>query len=150
MTRPALNRLVEQVRAVVPGPDSPVRVGVEAAGHYHQPLIAPNSWPDGWQIRELNPAHVTEQRRVMGRRRVKTDAIDLEAITELLLAGRGEQVTALGDPNRWPGPAQVYRAAGLSPMRYESVGRRRDGGISREGSVPVLPTGRGSALAGLG
>jgi transposase len=38
---------------------------------------------------ELNPAHVTEQRRVSGRRRVKTEVIDLEAITELLLAGRG-------------------------------------------------------------
>ena len=37
----------------------------------------------------MNPAHVTEQRRVMGRRRVKTDALDLEAMTELLLAGRG-------------------------------------------------------------
>jgi transposase len=300
MTRPALDRLIEQVRAVVPGDGVGVRVGVEAAGHYHQPLIAPACWPAGWQVRELNPAHVTEQRRVMGRRRVKTDAIDLEAITELLLAGRGEPVTdrqqvlgelaawaahrtrrvaartatknqllgqldrafpgltlalpdvlgtkagrlvaehfadparlaalgparlvrfaaardlqlrrplaqrlvaaardalptrdaavarqiltadlalladldsqitaaetelarllpdspfrtlttvpgwgtvragnygaALGDPARWPGPRQVYRAAGLSPTQYESAGRRRDGAISREGSVPL-------------
>ena len=300
MTRPALDRLVEQVRAVLPADRVSVRVGVEAAGHYHQPLIAATSWPAGWQVRELNPAHVTEQRRVMGRRRVKTDAIDLEAITELLLAGRGEPVTdrqqvlgelaawtahrtrrvaartatknqllgqldrafpgltlalpdvlgtkagrlvaehfadparlaalgparlirfaaardlqlrrplaqrlvqaardalptrdaavprhvlagdllllaeldrqvlaaetelgrllpaspfhtlttvpgwgcvragnysaALGDPARWPGPAQVYRAAGLSPMQYESAGRRRDGRISREGSVAL-------------
>jgi transposase len=28
---------------------------------------------------------------------------------------------ALGDPRRWPGPRQVYRAAGLSPMQYESA-----------------------------
>lgn len=42
---------------------------------------------------------------------------------------------ALGDPARWPGPRQVYRASGLSPMQYESAGRRRDGKISREGSV---------------
>jgi transposase len=300
MTRPALDQLVEQIRAVLPDLDSPVRVGVEAAGHYHQPLITATSWPAGWQIYELNPAHVTEQRRVMGRRRVKTDAIDLEAITELLLAGRGEPVTnrpqvlgelaawaghrsrrvaartatknqllgqldrafpglslvlpdvlgtkagrlvaehfadparlaalgparlvrfaaardlqlrrplaerlvaaaraalptrdaaaarqvlagdllllaeldrqvftaeaelarllpaspfrtltsvpgwgcvragnygaALGDPHRWPGPRQVYRAAGLSPAQYESAGRRRDGTISREGSVTL-------------
>jgi transposase len=249
---------------------------------------------------ELNPAHVTEQRRVMGRRRVKTDAIDLEAITELLLAGRGIPVTApvvplgelagwvahrrrrvvtrtatknqllgqldrcfpgvtlalpdplgtrvgrlvaahfsdphrlaglgvtrfvrfaaargvqvrisvaercvsaardalpgpdaavarqvlaadlvllasldaqvdqaeaemarllpatpfaplmtvpgwgivragnygaaVGDPTRWPSPKQLYRASGLSPMQYESAGRRRDGAISREGSVEL-------------
>ena len=304
MTRPGLDRLVERVRAVLPGPDSRVRVGVEAAGHYHQPLIAASSWPAGWRVWELNPAQVTEQRRVMGRRRVKTDAIDLEAITELLLAGRGQPVTdrpqvlgelaawaahrtrrvatrtatknqllgqldrafpgltlalpdvlgtkagrlvaehftdparlvalgparlirfagarglqlrrplaerlvaaardalptrdaavarqvlvddlglladldepinraeteltrlltrllpltpfgtltsvpgwgwvragnygaALGDPTRWPGPRQIYRAAGLSPAQYESAGRRRDGTISREGSVEL-------------
>jgi transposase len=43
-------------------------------------------------VLELNPAHVAEQRRVMGRRRVKTDGIDLEAITELMLAGRGRVI----------------------------------------------------------
>lgn len=42
---------------------------------------------------------------------------------------------ALGEPSRWPGASQVYRAAGLTPALYESAGRRRDGGISREGSV---------------
>jgi transposase len=43
----------------------------------------------------------------------------------------------LGDPARWPGPRQVYRAAGLSPMQYESAGKRRDGSISREGRVEL-------------
>ncbi|MCF6744090.1 IS110 family transposase [Blastococcus sp. KM273128] len=299
MSGPALREVVACVERVLP-PEAQVKVGVEAAGHYHRPLLAPTAWPAGWELLELNPAHVTEQRRVMGRRRVKTDAIDLEAITELLLAGRGVAVTtraavlgeltswsahrtrrvairtatknqllgqldrafpgltlvlpdvlgtkigrlvaaefadparltalgasrlirfaatrnlrlrrplaerlvtaardalptadaaaaravlaadltllgnldaqigaaeaelarllpaspfatltsvpgwglvragnygaALGDPARWPGPRQVYRAAGLSPMQYESAGRRRDGGISREGSVQL-------------
>ena len=49
----------------------------------------------------------------------------------------GNYGAALGDPGRWPGPRQVYRAAGLSPMQYESAGRRHDGGISREGSVEL-------------
>ena len=44
---------------------------------------------------------------------------------------------AVGDPARWPGPRQLYRAAGLSPAQYESAGRRRDGTISREGSVEL-------------
>ncbi len=44
---------------------------------------------------------------------------------------------AVGDPTRWPGPSQLYRAAGLSPMQYESAGHRRNGGISREGSVQL-------------
>ena len=44
---------------------------------------------------------------------------------------------ALGDPKRWPGPRQIYRASGLSPTQYESAHKRRDGGISREGSVAL-------------
>ena len=47
---------------------------------------------------------------------------------------------ALGDPDRWPGPKQIYRASGLSPMQYESAGKRRDGSISREGSVAAAPS----------
>jgi transposase len=38
-----------------------VKVGIEAAGHYHQPLMVPSLWPSGWGLVELNPAHVTEQ-----------------------------------------------------------------------------------------
>jgi transposase len=300
MTRSALSVAVGQVEAVLPCPHVPVKVGVEACGHYHRPLVAPSAWPAGWEVLELNPAHVAEQRRVQGRRRVKTDAFDLDAITEMLLAGRGIPLTvqalvvgqlsawtahrtrrvtvrtatknqllgqldrafpgltlalpdvlgtkvgrlvaaefadparlaalgparfvrfaanrglqvrpamaerlvaaardalptadagvarqvlaadlrllhelereitgteqelaillpdspfatlttvpgwgvvraanyagALGDPQRWPGPRQIYRASGLSPAQYESAGRRRDGAISREGSVEL-------------
>jgi transposase len=81
------------IRSRLAGTDVPVKVGIEAAGH-HRPLLVPSVWPPGWQVLELNPAHVAEQRRVQGRRRVKTDALDLEAITELVLAGRGIPVTA--------------------------------------------------------
>src|SRR4051812_45327096 len=104
MTGPSLRELVARVERVLPG-EARVKVGVEAAGHYHRPLLVPTAWPPGWEILELNPAHVTEQRRVMGRRRVKTDAIDLAAITELLLAGRGVAVTTgqavLGELTAW-------------------------------------------------
>jgi hypothetical protein len=92
MTRSGLDSTVARIQALVP-PAVGVTVGIEAAGHYHQPLMKPSSWPAGWELVELNPAHVTEQRRVQGRRRVKTDAIDLEAITELVLAGRGSPVS---------------------------------------------------------
>jgi transposase len=298
MTRSGLAATVHRVSAVVAA-SAQVKVGVEAAGHYHRPVLD-YGWPTGWEVLELNPAHVAEQRRVVGRRRVKTDAIDLEAITDLLLAGRGQLITerevligelsawaghrsrrvatrsatknqllgqldrafpgltlalpdvlgtkigrlvaaefadparlsalgvsrlirfaavrdiqlrravaerlvsaaqealptrdgvvarrvlatdlglladldtqienaerelaallpaspyatltsvpgwgvvrvcnyaaALGDPDRWPGSRQVYRASGLSPMQYESAGKRRDGTISREGSVAL-------------
>ena len=92
MTAPALAAVLERVSAVLPG--AAVRVGVEAAGHYHRPLLGSALWPAGWELLELSPARVSEQRRVQGRRRVKTDAIDLEAITELVLAGHGVPVTA--------------------------------------------------------
>jgi len=298
MTRSGLGAATQRVLAV--GSSCPqIKVGVEAAGHYHRPVVD-YRWPSGWEVLELNPAHVAEQRRVMGRRRVKTDGIDLEAITELMLAGRGRVIgerevligevaawaqhrsrrvatrtstknqllaqldrafpgltlalpdvlgtkigrlvaaefadparlsalrvsrlirfaaardvqvrrpvaerlvaaakdalptrdavvarrvlasdvalladldarivdaetelarllplspfttltsvpgwgvvrvsnyaAALGDPDRWPGPKQIYRASGLSPMQYESAGKRRDGSISREGSVAL-------------
>jgi len=92
MTAPALAAVLQRVCAVLPA--APVKVGVEAAGHYHRPLLGPAVWPAGWEVLELSPARVAEQRRVQGRRRVKTDAIDLEAITELVLAGHGVAVTA--------------------------------------------------------
>jgi transposase len=298
MTGPGLSGAAARATAVVPRAGR-VKVGVEAAGHYHRPVLD-HRWPQGWEVLELNPAHVAEQRRVQGRRRVKTDVIDLEAITELVLAGHGRPVTdrdvvigdlsawaahrsrrvatrtatknqllgqldrafpgltlalpdvlgtrigrlvaaefadparlaalgvnrlirfaatrdlqlrrpvaervvaaardalptrdaviarrilaadlglladldeqidaaeaalavslprspyatlttvpgwgvvrvsnyaaALGDPQRWPGPRQIYRAAGLSPVQYESAHKRRDGAISREGSVAL-------------
>ncbi|MDP7734866.1 IS110 family transposase [Mycobacterium paragordonae] len=298
MTGSGLSAVAARVGAVVPAAGL-VKVGVEAAGHYHRPVLD-HRWPDGWEVLELNPAQVAEQRRVQGRRRVKTDVIDLEAITELVLAGYGRAVTdrdvvigevsawarhrrrrvatrsatknqllgqldrafpgltlalpdvlgtrigrlvaaefadparlaglgvnrlirfaatrdlqlrrpvaerviaaahdalptrdaviarrilaadlvlladldiqidaaetalesllprspyatltsvpgwgvvrvsnyaaALGDPQRWPGPRQIYRASGLSPMQYESAHKRRDGAISREGSVAL-------------
>ena len=92
MTAPAVAAVVGRVCVVLPG--AAVKVGVEAAGHYHRPLLGPRVWPAGWELLELSPARVAEQRRVQGRRRVKTDAIDLEAITELVLAGHGIPVTA--------------------------------------------------------
>ena len=87
MTAPALAAVLQRVCAVLPV--GPVKVGVEAAGHYHRPLLGSRVWPVAWEVLELNPARVSEQRRVQGRRRVKTDAIDLEAITELVLTGHG-------------------------------------------------------------
>lgn len=96
MTRAGVAAMLAGLRSALPADVGLVRVGVEAAGHYHQPMIAPGVWPQGWQVLELNPAHVTAQRRVNGSRGVKTDRVDLTAIADLLLAGRGVPVV-LGD-----------------------------------------------------
>lgn len=88
MTAGSLRQVVNDIEAVLPA-GAVVKVGIEAAGHYHRPLLAAGSWPDGWELLELNPGHVTEQRKVLGKRTIKTDVVDLQAMTELLLAGRG-------------------------------------------------------------
>ena len=299
LDRRGVDQLVGRVRSAVPSTVSLVRVGLEAAGHYHLPL-AGGALPACWELRLLNPGHVAMQRKANGQRGVKTDRVDLTAIADLVLAGRGsiapdfadsvmtlagwvahrrrrslvrrrtiQQLTthadrcfpglgrvlwsvaltksgrlilaelpdpgriarlgaarlrsfaahrgvrmtrplaeriieaarqtlpvpgadvarrllaadlelldnveaqlaiadaeieallpstpygvlrtvpgwgplrvaaygaAVGDPQRWPSPKQLYRAAGLTPRLYESAGRRRDGHITREGSVPL-------------
>lgn len=92
LTRAGVAAMLAGLREALPAEVRLVRVGVEAAGHYHQPMIAPGVWPQGWQVVELNPAHVSAQRRVNGSRGVKTDRVDLVAIADLLLAGRGVPV----------------------------------------------------------
>jgi transposase len=90
MTRPGVAELVRRVQAV--GAQRPVRLvraGIEAAGHYHRPLLSAGVLPADWQVVELNPAHVTIQRRARGQRGVKTDPTDLVAISDLLVAGHG-------------------------------------------------------------
>jgi transposase len=94
LTREGVRQMLARVQAAVPAGVQLVRVGVEAAGHYHRPLITAGVWPEGWQVVELNPAHVSAQRRVNGQRGVKTDRVDLVAMADLLLAGRGAPVVA--------------------------------------------------------
>jgi transposase len=101
MTRPGVAELVQWVQAV--GAQRPVRlvrVGIEAAGHYHRPLTSTGVLPADWQVVELNPAHVAIQRRARGQRGVKTDPTDLVAISDLL----------------WPGTAwSVARGVSIRP-----------------------------------
>lgn len=131
MTAPSLRQVVGQVQALLPA-DARVKVGIEAAGHYHRPLLNPHSWPAGWELLELNPGHVTEQRRVLGKRTIKTDAVDLQAMTELLLAGRGLPVrssdTALAELTAW----SAHAAAA------SRCGRRRRTSCSASSTAPSL------------
>ena len=94
ISRDGVDGMLARLRRALPAEVRLVRVGIEAAGPYHRPLTAPGVWPEGWQVVELNPAHVTAQRRVNGSRGVKTDRVDLAAIADLLLAGRGLPVVA--------------------------------------------------------
>ncbi len=92
LDRAGVSRFVERVREHLPAGAALVRVGVEACGHYHRPLVGCGVLPRDWQLVELNPGWVTAQRRVNGSARRKTDPLDLAAIADLLLAGRGYEV----------------------------------------------------------
>jgi transposase len=63
MTASSVREVIGRITRVLPA-EAVVKVGIEAAGHYHLPLLSPAVWPAGWELLELNPAHVTEQRKV--------------------------------------------------------------------------------------
>jgi transposase len=65
-----------------------VRVGLEQAGHYHRPLQA-RLEAHGLDVNLFNPAQVKANRNQDLLRSLKSDAIDLAAMAELLIRGKG-------------------------------------------------------------
>ena len=105
MTRPVVGAAGRPDRRGAPGPDAWCRVGVEAAGHYHRPLLAASGVAGRLGGAGAQPGACHRAAAGAGQAQVKTDAIDLEAMTELLLAGRGQPVTdraqVLGELTAW-------------------------------------------------
>ena len=97
MNRSGVDAMVAAVTEAMPADPIMVRVGVEACGHYHQPVTAAGVLPVSWELVGLNPAWVTAQRRVNGTARRKTDAIDVAAIADLLRAGKGYALPRPGE-----------------------------------------------------
>jgi transposase len=117
LDRPGLAEFVQRVdRVAAVRGKVEVEVGVEAAGHYHRPVTASSMLPSSWTLIELNPAHVTEQRRVAGKRGIKTDQIDLAAMFDLLVVGRGIVVGRRSEPL-----AQLQAWVGLRHRRITAV-----------------------------
>ncbi|WP_175460670.1 transposase [Arthrobacter sp. ok909] len=52
MTGRGVDGVLALISSRLAGADAPVKVGIEAAGHYHRPLLAPSVWPAGWQVLE--------------------------------------------------------------------------------------------------
>lgn len=65
-----------------------LRVGVEAAGHYHRTVVA-RLRSAGLEVVELNPGAVKQARAQQLLRALKSDARDLGAMAELLIRGAG-------------------------------------------------------------
>ena len=65
-----------------------LRIGVEAAGHYHRTLVA-RLQAAGLEVVELNPRAVKDARGQQLLRTLKNDARDCGAMAELLIRGSG-------------------------------------------------------------
>jgi hypothetical protein len=85
-----LQRLIAATRAELDA--QLVVVGIEAAGHHHQTLVAHLDDHDGLVVRLLNPGQVAAVRKQQGNRRRKTDWLDAAAICQLLGRGEGSPV----------------------------------------------------------
>lgn len=78
----AVNAAADQVGALS------VRVGIEAAGHYHQALAAALR-ECGFDVVELNPYQVKKAREQLGQALLKSDVRDCMAMVEVLVRGQG-------------------------------------------------------------
>jgi transposase len=89
LTRSGLTMLTDKIaQAVAAVGARSVRVGIEAAGHYHQAL-AMTLRDNEFDVVELNPFQVKTARAQIGQARVKTDLRDCMAMVELLVRGQG-------------------------------------------------------------
>jgi transposase len=82
-----------------------VRVGVEAAGHYHRPVLA--RLTTTFDTVELGPAMVKAAREAQGSAKIKTDLLDCAAIIDLVISGMGwspqQRDAAMVDQLVWAG-----------------------------------------------
>ena len=121
---PLAQRCVAAARDALPGPDAAVARQVLAA--------------DLALLADLE-AQIDQADAQLARLLPATPFAPLTTVPGWGIVRAGNYGAAVGDPARWPGPKQLYRASGLSPKHYESAGKRRDGAISREGSVRAAP-----------
>ena len=86
-----------------------VRAGLEQAGHYHRTLLA-RLEQVGIEVALLNPAQVKENRNQSLLRSLKSDAIDLGAMAELLIRGKGHPAAPLDDAMATQAALVAHRA----------------------------------------
>ncbi len=120
--RPVAERLVGAARAALPMPDAAVARRVLAADLALLVDLDAQVEAAEQQLKSLLPGSAFAT---------------LTTVPGWGTVRAGNYGAAVGDPTRWPSHRQLYRASGLSPAQYESAGRRRDGAISREGSVEL-------------
>jgi transposase len=97
LTEPGVQVFISAVARAEAARDAAwVRAGLEQAGHYHRTLLA-RLERAGIEVALLNPAQVKENRNQSLLRSLKSDAIDLGAMAELLVRGKGQPPPPLDD-----------------------------------------------------
>ncbi|MGW2525212.1 IS110 family transposase [Streptomyces sp. NPDC001617] len=134
LTRPGAEALELAIRSAVRQSDAvSVRVGIEAAGHYHRALAA-RLREGGFDVVELNPYQVKLARGQMGQARVKTDLRDCMAMIEMLVRGQGWPLraseAAMAEQRAWVAHRRRKLHAVKTPPRSGSWSSRRRGGRS--------------------
>jgi transposase len=88
LSEPGVGCLEASIRAAVAARGAvSVRIGVEAAGHYHRPVLA--RLAAEFDTVELGPAMVKSAREAQGSAKIKTDLRDCAAIIDLVISGMG-------------------------------------------------------------
>ncbi|BEP13725.1 hypothetical protein acdb102_47450 [Acidothermaceae bacterium B102] len=106
LTEPGVCHLEEAIAAAQAARQAgSVRVGIEAAGHYHRPVLARLSAT--FDTVELGPAMVKSAREAQGSAKIKTDLRDCAAIIDLVISGMGfspqQRDAAMVDQLVWAG-----------------------------------------------
>jgi hypothetical protein len=137
MTGPSLTQVVADLGLILPS-GARVKVGIEAAGRYHRALLAATSWPCEWELLELSPADVTEQRRVLGSGRLSR---------RIAFALTRDQTSY--DPSRWTRRASTLDVLGSADVAYGlPPPAARTAGVT--GSPPSTAHPSGGGVSGTG
>lgn len=148
MNRSGIERLEGRIQAVTADRAvGLVRVGVEASG-YPLPLLADGVLPESWEAVEFNPAHVAEQRRVNGKRGVKTDVVDATAMFDLLAAGRGSPASGRHDALVELAAWTRYRRSRVAWHQAIEARNPSEGGQGRPAGRSSPPVAAGSRCGG--
>jgi transposase len=120
--RSAAERLVAAARTALPAPEA---------------VVARQVLADDLVLLACLDAQIAAAEAQMARLLPDTPFAPLTRVPGWGTVCAGNYGAAVGDLGRWLGARQLYCASGLSPAQYESAGKRRDGSISREGSVAL-------------
>jgi transposase len=111
-TRQGLERLCERLQSL----DTPIRVGMEATGHYWLPLYEALVELN-YAVAVFNPLQIKAYRQ-SGLRKTKTDPVDCFWIADFLRIGRGQTMAVI--------PSHIRQMRETARLRFALLQKRSD------------------------